>query len=184
MAEPKDQLQLPLPSCQRLARNSFTPPGFHYYKEVKGKEVRVMKWKQLKAISAAGALSMAMLATGVAQNAPAADSAPAPATTTIDSNAPARGHMRGLEQLNLSDQQKAQIQAIRAKARAKATAVKNDNSLSDAQKQANLHRIHHVARRRVFRVLTVEQRQQLRAQMRQHHQQMEQQKQQPGPNNG
>ena len=30
-----------------------------------------MNWKQLKAISAAGALSMAMLATGVAQNTPA-----------------------------------------------------------------------------------------------------------------
>jgi Spy/CpxP family protein refolding chaperone len=132
---------------------------------------------------------MAMLATGIAQNAPAAGSATAPATTTTDSNAPATGevhagHMRMLEQLNLTDQQKAQIQAIRANARAKATAVKNDTSLSDTQKQAQLHRIHHVARRRVFRVLTVEQRQQLRAQMRQHHQQMEQQKQQSGPNNG
>jgi hypothetical protein len=143
-----------------------------------------MNWKRLKVISAAGALSMAMLATGVAQNAPPANSAPAPATNTTDSNAPARGHMRGLDQLNLSDQQKAQIQAIRAKARAKATAVKNDNSLSDAQKQAQLHRIHHVSRRRVFRVLSVEQRQQLRAQMRQHHQQMEQQKQQTGQGQG
>jgi Spy/CpxP family protein refolding chaperone len=149
-----------------------------------------MNWKRLKAISAAGALSVTMLATGVAQNAPAAGSATAPATTTTDSNAPATGevharHMRMLEQLNLTDQQKAQIQAIREKQRAKATAVKNDSSLSDAQKQATLHRIRHVARRRVFRVLTVEQRQQLRAQMRQHHQQMEQQKQQSaGPNNG
>ncbi len=142
-----------------------------------------MNWKRLKVISAAGALSMAMLATGLAQNAPAVSSTPAPATTT-DSNAPARDHMRGLDKLNLSDQQKAQIQAIRAKAREKAAAVKNDSSLNDAQKQAQLHRIHHVARRRVFRVLTVEQRQQLRAQMRQHHQQMEQQKQQPGQGQG
>jgi Spy/CpxP family protein refolding chaperone len=148
-----------------------------------------MKWKRLKVISAAGALSMAMLATGIAQNAPAANSAPAPATTTTGSNAPARGevhagHMRMLEQLNLSDQQKAQIQAIRAKAREMAAAVKNDSTLNDAQKQVNLHRIHHIARRRVFRVLTVEQRQQLRAQMRQHHQQMDQQKQQTGQGQG
>jgi len=148
-----------------------------------------MNWKRLKAISAAGALSMTMLATGVAQNAPAAGSVTAPATTTTDSNAPATGevharHMRMLEKLNLTDQQKAQITAIRAKAKAKATAVKNDSSLNDAQKSAQLHRIRHIARRRVFRVLTVEQRQQLRAQMRQRHQQMEQQKQQPGPNNG
>ena len=34
-----------------------------------------MNWKQLKAISAAGALSMAMLATSVAQNTPAVASA-------------------------------------------------------------------------------------------------------------
>jgi len=71
-----------------------------------------MNWKQLKAISAAGALSMAMLATGVAQNTPAGNSAQAPATTTTDSNAPAKGHMRGMEQLNLTDQQKAQVNTI------------------------------------------------------------------------
>ncbi len=119
---------------------------------------------------------MAMLATGVAQNTPAADSAPAPATTTT---APAMGPMHGmLEQLNLTDQQKTQIQAIRTKARERVQAVKSDSSLSDAQKQARIHRIRHISRRRVFSVLTVEQRQQLRAQMKQHRQQMEQQKQQ------
>jgi periplasmic protein CpxP/Spy len=148
-----------------------------------------MNWKRLKAISAAGALSMAMLATGVAQNAPAGDPAQAPATTTTDSNAPAarEGHARHermLEKLNLTDQQKSQIQAIRAKARERIQAVKNDASLSDAQKQARIHRIRHFARRRVFRVLTVEQRQQLRAQMKEHHQQMQQQKQQQGQPNG
>jgi Spy/CpxP family protein refolding chaperone len=138
-----------------------------------------MNWKQLKAISAAGALSMAMLVTCVAQNTPAGN-AQAPATTTTDSNAPAKGHMRGMEQLNLTDQQKAQIQAIRAKGREKAMAVKNDSSLSDAQKEAQLHRIHHAAHRQVSTVLTAEQRQQWHAQMKQRHQQMEQQKQQQG----
>ncbi len=136
-----------------------------------------MNWKQLKAISAAGALSMAMLATGVAQNTPAGNSAQATATTTTDSKASAKGHMRGMEQLNLTDQQKAEIHAIRAKARARAMAVKNDSSLTDAQKKARIHRIRSFSRGRVYQVLTVEQRQQLRAQMKQHHQQMEQQKQ-------
>ena len=139
-----------------------------------------MNWKQVKTLSAAGALSMAMLATSVAQNTTAGAPVQAPATTTTDSNAPAMGHMRGLEKLNLTDQQKAQIQAIRAKARARATAVKNDTSLSDAQKQAKLHHIRHAARRRVFQVLTVEQRQQLRAQMREHRHQMQEQKQTQG----
>ena len=143
-----------------------------------------MNWKRLKAISAAGALSVTMLATGVAQNTPAGNSAQAPATTTTDSNAPAKGHMRGMEQLNLTDQQKAQIQAIRAKARKKAMAVKNDSSLSDAQKKAQLHRIHHATRRQVSGVLTSEQRQQWHAQMKQRHQQMEQQKQQQGQGQG
>jgi Spy/CpxP family protein refolding chaperone len=145
-----------------------------------------MNWKQLKAISAAGALSMAMLATGVAQNAPAGNSTQAPAATT-GSNAPAIGevharHMRMLEELNLTDQQKAQIRAIRAKAQERIQAVKNDSSLGDAQKQARTSRIRRVARRRAFHVLTVEQRQQLRAQIWQHRQQMEQQKQQQGQN--
>jgi Spy/CpxP family protein refolding chaperone len=137
-----------------------------------------MNWKQLKAISAAGALSMAMLATGVAQNTPGGNSAQAPATTTTDSNAPAKGHMRGMEQLNLTDQQKADIHAIRAKARARAMAVKNDSSLTDVQKHAQMRQIRHATRRQVAGVLTPEQRQQWHAQMKQHHQQMEQHKQQ------
>jgi Spy/CpxP family protein refolding chaperone len=137
-----------------------------------------MNWKQLKAISAAGALSMAMLATGFAQNAPVGNSAQGPATTTTDSNAPAKGHMRGMEQLNLTDQQKAQIHAIRAKARERAMAVKNDSSLTDVQKHDQMRHIRHATRRQVAGVLTPEQRQQWQAQMKQHHQQMEQHKQQ------
>jgi Spy/CpxP family protein refolding chaperone len=143
-----------------------------------------MNWKQLKAISAAGALSMAMLATGVAQNTPGGNSAQAPATMTTDSNAPAQGHMRGMEQLNLTDQQKADIHAIRAKARARAMAVKNDSSLTDVQKHAQMRQIRHATRRQVAGVLTPEQRQQWHAQMKQHHQQMEQHKQEQGQGNG
>ncbi len=63
-------------------------------------------------------------------------------------------------------------------------AVKNDSSLSDAQKKAKLHHIHHATRRQVSGVLTTEQRQQWHAQMKQRHQQMEQQKQQQGQGQG
>ena len=144
-----------------------------------------MNWKQLKAISAAGALSMAMLATGVAQSTPAGNSAQAPATTTIDSTAPAKGEMhagrmRMFEQLNLTDQQKSEIKAIHAKARERVQAVKSNNTLTDAQKKVRIHRIRSFSRGRVFQVLTVEQRQQLRAQLKQHRQEMQQQKQQQG----
>ena len=144
-----------------------------------------MNWKQLKTISAAGALSVAMLATSVAQNTPAGNSAQAPATTAADSTAPATGHMRGMEQLNLTDQQKSQIQAIRAKAREQAKAVRNDSSLNDQQKRVEIHHLRRVTRKQVSGVLTSEQRQQWHAQMKQRHQQMEQQKQQgQSQNNG
>jgi periplasmic protein CpxP/Spy len=140
-----------------------------------------MNWKRLKAITAAGALSMAMLATGVAQNTSAGDAAQAPA------NAPAKGElhagrMRMLEQLNLTDQQKSEIHAIRVQARARVQAVKKNSALTDAQKQARIHRVRSFSRGRMFQVLTVEQRQQLRAEIRQHRQQMQQQKQQGQPN--
>lgn len=123
---------------------------------------------------------MAMLATGLAQNTPAGNSTQAPATTTTDSKAPDMGRMHAMEKLNLTDQQKSQIQAIREKARERFQAVKNDSSLSDSQKQAKIHRIRRVTRKQVSGVLTSEQRQQWHAQMRQRHQQMEQQKQQQG----
>jgi Spy/CpxP family protein refolding chaperone len=147
-----------------------------------------MNWKQLKAISAAGALSMAMLATSVAQNTPA-DSAQAPATTTTDSNAPVTGeahgkHMGMFKQLNLTDQQKTEIHAIRTQAHGRIQAVKNNASLNDAQKKARIRRIRSFSRGRTYQVLTVEQRQQLRAAMKQHRQQMQQQKPQQGQPNG
>ena len=146
-----------------------------------------MNWKRLKAITASGALSMAMLATGVAQNTPAGDSAQAPATTTTDSNVPAKGELHAgrmhmLEQLNLTDQQKSEIHAIRLQARARVQAVKKNSALTDAQKQARIHRIRSFSRGRMFQVLTVEQRQQLRAEIKQHRQQMQQK--QPGQPNG
>jgi len=68
--------------------------------------------------------------------------------------------------LNLTDDQKAQIKKIHEDAKAKADAVKADSSLSDADKQAKVKAIHHAAMKQAHALLTPEQREQLKAKMR------------------
>jgi len=68
--------------------------------------------------------------------------------------------------LNLTEDQKAQIKKIHEDAKAKADAVKANTSLSDADKKAKVKEIHHAAMKQVRGVLTPEQREQLRAKMR------------------
>ena len=68
--------------------------------------------------------------------------------------------------LNLSDDQKAQIKKIHEDAKAKADSVMANTSLSDADKQAKVKEIHQAAKKQVRTVLTPEQREQLRAKMR------------------
>jgi Spy/CpxP family protein refolding chaperone len=68
--------------------------------------------------------------------------------------------------LNLTEDQKAQIKKIHEDAKAKADTVKANTSLSDADKQAKVKEIHHAAKKQVRGVLTPEQREQLRAKMR------------------
>jgi Spy/CpxP family protein refolding chaperone len=92
------------------------------------------------------------------QSAPPAASQPAPRT-----------HEHGGDRfagLNLTDDQKAQIKKIHEDAKAKADSVMANNSLSEADKQAKVKRIHHMAMKQAHTVLTPEQRQQLRAKMR------------------
>jgi periplasmic protein CpxP/Spy len=106
--------------------------------------------------------------------------APAPQQQAPD-NAPAdvRG-MRGhgmMKSLNLSDNQKAQIKKIHEDARSQMDAVQADSSLSDTDRQAKIHAIRKSTMRQVRRVLTPEQRQQLREQMRARRQQRQQQQQ-------
>jgi Spy/CpxP family protein refolding chaperone len=83
---------------------------------------------------------------------------------------PRRGgeHERELAKLNLSDDQKAQVNKIHENAKAQADTVKNDASLSDTQKQAKLHAIHETAHQQMNQVLTPEQRQQLKADEKKH----------------
>jgi periplasmic protein CpxP/Spy len=86
---------------------------------------------------------------------PPAASQPAPGA-----HEPGEGRFAGL---NLTEDQKAQIKKIHENAKAKADAVMANTSLSDADKQARVKKIHHAAMRQTHRVLTPEQRQQLRA---------------------
>ena len=68
--------------------------------------------------------------------------------------------------LNLTDDQKAQIKKIREDAKAKADAVKADTTLSDADKKARFREIRKSAMTESRKVLTAEQRAQLKEKMK------------------
>lgn len=68
--------------------------------------------------------------------------------------------------LNLTDDQKAQIKKIHEDAKAKADAVKADTTLSDADKKAKIRDIRKSARMESHKVLTAEQREQLKEKMK------------------
>ena len=79
------------------------------------------------------------------------------------------GHENPYAGLNLTDDQKEQIKKIHADAKAKADAVMADTSLSDQDKHAKLHEIHRAARMEADKVLTPEQRAQLKEKMKERH---------------
>ena len=81
-----------------------------------------------------------------------------------------RGHGdKMFADLNLTDDQKAQIKKIREDAKAKADAVKADTTLSEADKKAKLREIRKSARMESSKVLTAEQRTQLKEKMKERH---------------
>jgi len=101
-----------------------------------------------------------------AQNNTQEQSAP-PAATQPSQKSAERTHSEDrFAGLNLTEDQKAQIKKIHEDAKAKADAVKANTSLSDADKQAKVKEIHRAAKKEVGGVLTPEQREQLRAKMR------------------
>ncbi len=142
-----------------------------------------MNWKQMKAISAAGALSLAMLATSAAQTAPtpAQDTNQPPSATAP--GAPAKGKrakaMRSeFAKLNLTDDQKAQMKSIRENAFQQRKAVMSDTTTTDAQKKAKLRSLRRDTHKQMMGVLTPEQRAQLKKD-RQERRQAKQKAQQP-----
>ena len=65
--------------------------------------------------------------------------------------------------LNLTDDQKAQMKTIHEGAKSQIAAVNNDSSLSADQKQAKIQAIHRDTHKQTEAVLTPEQKQQMRA---------------------
>jgi Spy/CpxP family protein refolding chaperone len=95
-------------------------------------------------------------AAGIAQEAGQAQAAPA------QPNGPSR------PDLNLTDDQKAQMKKIHQDAKAQIEAVNNDSSLSADQKQAKIQAIHRGTHKQVEAMLTPEQRQKMRAWRQEH----------------
>jgi Spy/CpxP family protein refolding chaperone len=72
------------------------------------------------------------------------------------------------EKLNLTDQQKQQVKDLHQKTMEQARAIRNDSSLSDADKKQKLQDLHKQTREQFLSMLTPEQKQQLK-EMRQEH---------------
>ena len=106
-------------------------------------------------LAAYGSPMQARAASGAPQ-AGQTQAAPAP------QNGPAR------PDLNLTDDQKAQMKKIHQDAKAQIEAVNNDSSLSADQKQAKIRAIHRGSHKQVEAMLTPEQRKTMRAWHRAH----------------
>lgn len=128
-----------------------------------------MNWKRLQAITAAGALSLAMLATAAAQSQPPAAGAPS-APPAATKQRPMGHGMHGMQNLNLTDEQKTQIQSIKAKQREQAKAIRADSTLNDTQKKDKLKSLRRDSRKQINGVLTPEQRQQMKENMKERRQ--------------
>jgi len=77
------------------------------------------------------------------------------------------GRMHGaMKGLNLTDEQKAEMKKIHESTKAQLDAVNKDESLTADQKEAKIHQLRHGARLQMVKLLTPEQRQQMRANVR------------------
>ena len=86
------------------------------------------------------------------------------------------GAMQGL---NLTDDQKAAMKKIHESTKAQLDAVNKDESLAADQKAAKIHQLRHSARMQMVKLLTPEQRQQMRANVRALRTSRREQQQQP-----
>jgi Spy/CpxP family protein refolding chaperone len=83
--------------------------------------------------------------------------------------APAQQDKSDRPDLNLTDDQKAQMKKIHQDAKAQIEAVNNDSSISAEQKHAKLQAIHRDTHKQVEAMLTPEQREKMRAWHQSHH---------------
>jgi Spy/CpxP family protein refolding chaperone len=93
-----------------------------------------------------------------------------------------QGKRHGVMQgLNLTDDQKAQFKKIHESTKSQVEAVKNDSSLSADQKQAKIHELRRGARMQMVKLLTPDQKQQMKANIRELRASRREQQQQPQP---
>lgn len=90
-----------------------------------------------------------------------------------------KGRHRLMAGLNLTDDQKAAIKKIHASTKEQIDGVNKDESLTADQKQAKIRQLRHSARLQFVKLLTPEQRQQMRANARALRAARQEQKQQP-----
>lgn len=73
---------------------------------------------------------------------------------------------RAMQGLNLTEEQKTAMKKIRESTKAQLDAVNKDESLTADQKAAKIHQLRHSGRMQMVKLLTPEQRQQMRANVR------------------
>ena len=94
---------------------------------------------------------------------PAQDQSQAAPATRTHREGRMRGAMKGL---NLTDDQKAQMKKIHESTKAQFDTVKKDESLSADQKADKIHDLRHSSRMQMVKLLTPEQREQMKANVR------------------
>lgn len=102
-------------------------------------------------------------------------------TTPVAPATQAKGRRGLMAGLNLTDDQKAAIKKIHESTKEQVETVNKDESLSADQKQTKIHQLRHSARLQFVKLLTPEQRQQMRANARALRAARQEQKQQPQP---
>ncbi len=107
---------------------------------------------------------------------PAQDQTQAAPAAPEQQQARRHGAMAGL---NLTEDQKTQMKSIRESTKTRVDAVKNDESLTPDQKGEKIHQLHHSARVEMVKLLTPEQRQQMKANIREMRAARREQQQQP-----
>jgi Spy/CpxP family protein refolding chaperone len=120
------------------------------------------------------AIAAGLLVMGLAPGLGRAQSSAPASPTYQDQNQAApqqqgRKHGGEMANLNLTDDQKAQMKQIHESSKSQMDAVNNDSSLTADQKQAKMKQIHRGAHMQMVKLLTPEQRQQMKADAKARH---------------
>jgi len=86
-----------------------------------------------------------------------------------------------MQNLNLTDDQKSQFKKIRETTKSQVEGVKNDSSLTADQKQAKIRELRHDSRMQMAKLLTPDQRAQMKANIRELRAARREKQQQPTP---